>query len=172
MPPLPTPPGNMHLAAPSPAGHGPAYPGPVRRASPEPVHRTARTTYLTRLPARAGVARRYRACKHQSGRVPDRPLPTSTDRPYWDPGRHRGDDFAEPISPSMYALVAPATFVVSSPSRQATTATASRPSPVHGHPTRRASTGGAGSPQTTPRCSPSGMKMGFESPERLHHRTT
>ena len=83
---MPTPPGNMHLAAPSPTGHGPAYPGPVRRASPEPVHRTARTTYLTRLPARAGVARRYRACKHQSGRVPDRPLSTSTDRPLLGPG--------------------------------------------------------------------------------------
>ena len=151
-----------------------AQPTPARSAGPHPSPCTGRRVphispgYLPGLELPDVIVH---ASTNPAGSQIDRSLPRRID-PYWDPGWHRGDDLADPISPSMYAFIAPANFAVSSPSRQATTATALRPSPVHGHPTRRASTGGAGSPQTTPRCSPSGMKMGFESPERLHHRTT
>ncbi len=37
-----------------------------------------------------------------------------------------------------------------------------------GHPTRRASTGGGGLPQTHPAALRSGMQMGFETPEQQH----
>ena len=84
-----------------------AQPTPARSAGPHPSPCTGRRVphispgYLPGLELPDVIVH---ASTNPAGSQIDRSLPRRID-PYWDPGRHRGDDLADPISPSMYPFI-------------------------------------------------------------------